>query len=261
MTIHPRSCKRSRFLLSSAIRLSPDTPPRIASYINNVHPVRTREIYELLQTLLQYLLPLIDKTLSILVTPFRFWAPRVDVERNGDDDLPSEKPEAYQPQWKRTRSAYLRSHKDPYERPLTLHTDFRDTGYQMTLDISRISDPRITDSVQHRMSRPKPNSRSPPTHLPLPNSCKKISQSESMHNERICTTFLYCYSYSKIHEYSVSSRHRISNDEPIDLNSVSQTTAATEKIYEIKDHAPCMHDLDNIKIRENRVNDFPNVNF
>lgn len=118
---------------------SPDTPLRIASYINNVHPVRSREIYEVLQTLLHHMLPLINKTLSISATPSRFWAPRVDVERSGEDDLPNREPGAYQPQWKRTRATYLRSHRDPYERPLTLHNDFRDTGCQMILDISRIS--------------------------------------------------------------------------------------------------------------------------
>lgn len=80
-----------------------------------------------------------------------------------------------------------------------------------------------------------------------------------MQNERICATFLYCYSYSNIRECSLSFRHRVSNDEPMDLNTLSPTTADTEEIYGIKDYEPCVQDLGNVAIRENRVIGLPNV--
>ena len=80
-----------------------------------------------------------------------------------------------------------------------------------------------------------------------------------MQNERICATFLYCYSYSNIHESSISFRHRVSNDELMELNTLSTATADTEEIYGIKDGGSCVQDLGDVAIRENRVISFPNV--
>lgn len=137
---------------------STDRAFSIASYINNVHPVRHRAIYEALETFLNNSWPLFDKTLTIIATPSRFWSPRIDVERSGNYDRPNREPGEYQPQEARTRPEYIKPDKNP--RPLALRNDFRDTGLQLVLEISNIiltpefpSKPSTDWHVQGRMVR------------------------------------------------------------------------------------------------------------
>ncbi len=57
----------------------------------------------------------------------------------------------------------------------------------------------------------------------------------------------------------MSFRSRVSNEEPMWLNSVAKTTMETEDVYDIEDLTSAVQELGHLTIREDRVISFPNV--
>lgn len=80
-----------------------------------------------------------------------------------------------------------------------------------------------------------------------------------LQNERICASVVYCYDCENILDASMSFRSRVSNEEPMWLNSVTKTTMETEDVYDIEDLTSAVQELGHLTIREDRVISFPNV--
>ncbi|KAL8715219.1 MAG: hypothetical protein Q9220_001177 [cf. Caloplaca sp. 1 TL-2023] len=211
---------------------------RIASYINDVHPIQHKQFYTALESFIDICIPLFDKSLTIIETPSRFFSPRIDVEDRTNGPLPNREPGAFRSPEERARPEYLGSRKNPHIKQPTvnLRKEFRTAGLQFVLEVASID-----------LHPEKPSFPSQEWHV------------QGLPSERICATVLYVYDSSNISEGSISFRQRVSNDEPIWFNAVIPTTADTEFVFGIKDGGYMVLEAGDVAIRSGRVICFPNT--
>ncbi|KAL9583278.1 MAG: hypothetical protein Q9212_002801 [Teloschistes hypoglaucus] len=213
---------------------------RIASYINNVHPVRHVAFYSVLERLIDKTIPLFDKCLTGIETPSRFYKTRIDVGCTDYGDIPNLEPGGYQTLEARTQWHYLRNKSR--ERPLeNLRKDFGDSGLQFIVEASSIDmDPLSPDRDPHGPDWEGDGDTT---------FCK---------NERICATVLYFYNCDDLDKSSIGFQRRVSNDEAMELNSLCETKE-TEEVYCIEEGEPRIQGIGNVTIRQGRTIAFPNV--
>lgn len=207
------------------------------------------------------MIPWFDSTLVTLRSP-KLYHRRVDpAERiSGDYIWPQREPGSYQSLVSRIRSAYL--DKDTGLKR-SVHVDFkrefRDAGIQVIIQVSSI-DPTPEE----------PNYPGQEWHVQGQLACMTAGESicpllssgfvlTCPQNERICASVVYCYNCENILNASMSFRSRVSNEEPMWLNTVTETTMETEDMYDIEDLTPAVQELGDLTIQENRVISFLNV--
>lgn len=126
---HPPALLHCRFDALSA---------SIASYINNVHPVRHAAFYSVLERVIDKTIPLFDKCLTSIETPSRFYKTRIGVQCPDYGDIPNLEPGEYQILEARTQWQYLRNKSR--ERPsVNLRKHFADLGLQFIVEASSIN--------------------------------------------------------------------------------------------------------------------------
>ncbi|KAL8778239.1 MAG: hypothetical protein Q9194_002111 [Teloschistes cf. exilis] len=218
---------------------------RIASYINNVHPVRHAAFYSVLERVIDKTIPLFDECLTSIETPSRFYKTRIDVECPDYGDIPNLEPGEYQTLEARTQWQYLRNKSR--ERPsVNLRKDFADLGLQFIVEASSINlDPLLQYWDPHAWDWDGDANGS---------RCNVRGQL----NERICATVLYFYDCDDLHQGLLGFEQRVSNDEPKELNSLCETRE-TEEVYCIQDGEARIQQIGNVYIRQGRTIAFPNV--
>jgi len=231
------------------------------SWINNVHPSLDSQFYVVANEVVSSLVPLFNSTLVTLRFP-RLHDRRVDPAKcvSGNHGWPQLEPGSYQPLVSRVRSEYLDKDAKLHR---SVHVDlqrvFWDAGIQTIIQISSIGltpeEPRYPGEewhVQGQLVRMIAGELI----CPFLNSGFVFT---CLQNERICASVLYCYDCENISDASMSFRSRVSNEEPMWLNSITETTLETEDMYDIEDLTSAVQELGHLTIREDRVISFPNV--
>ncbi|KAL8821125.1 MAG: hypothetical protein Q9223_000780 [Gallowayella weberi] len=210
---------------------------RIASYINNVHPIHDPDVYKVANELLTALIPMLNSTLMVVKTS-QLFHPRIDPEkRTSREELPDPDPGPYRSFESRLRSAKLTADgKLPTSIGVDLQKEFWDIGIQAVIQVSSI------DLDQERPDYPGED-----WHV------------QGQLNERICATVIYCYSSENTSGASMSFRHRCDSEEIMSLNTLTRTTKETEDVYGVEDLQPAVQELGTVMIQESRAISFPNV--
>ncbi|KAL8783078.1 MAG: hypothetical protein Q9213_004890 [Squamulea squamosa] len=112
---------------------------RIASYINNVHPILDREVCTIVNELLTAFIPMLNSTLMAVKTPQLFY-PRVDPEkRTSRNELPDPEPGPYRSYESRLKSGKLTEDgKLPTSIRVDLQKEFWDIGIQAVIQVTSV---------------------------------------------------------------------------------------------------------------------------
>ncbi|KAL8906012.1 MAG: hypothetical protein Q9207_002297 [Kuettlingeria erythrocarpa] len=112
---------------------------RIASYIENVHPLLDRDVYTAANKLLTTFIPMLNSTLIAVKTSQLFY-PRIDPEkRTSRENLPDPEPGPYRSCESRLRSGKLiKDGKLPTSIRVDLQKEFWDIGIQAVIQVSSV---------------------------------------------------------------------------------------------------------------------------
>lgn len=111
----------------------------IDSYINDVHPFRHSFLYEQVETLIDHLIPLFNRTLIDLKAP-GYHNQRIHLVSFGRDPFIDREPGPFRPPEQRTYSKYL-NNDDGYQDWILvdLKREFWNTGVQLVLHVQEIN--------------------------------------------------------------------------------------------------------------------------
>ncbi|KAL8693207.1 MAG: hypothetical protein Q9218_001919 [Villophora microphyllina] len=215
---------------------------RIASYINDVHPVHHAGFYSVLETIIDKTIPLFNRCLTSIETPSRFYKTRIDAESTEFGDVPNREPGEYQTLEARTRWYYLRN-KSRQRPSVYLQQDSCDLGLQFIVEASSIDmDPSLPGwngdydgnswKVQGQL-----------VFFIVPPGDASATNYKQTQNERICATIFCFYDCDDLREGSIGFQQRVSNDEAMELNTLCSETRETEDIYDIRDGEERIQDI------------------
>ncbi|KAL4861494.1 hypothetical protein BDV12DRAFT_65032 [Aspergillus spectabilis] len=230
---------------------------QIASYINNLHPTKHRELYHVLEKVLTRTIPLWNMSLT---RGYRF---RHRIEYTHIDYLPTAEPEPEQKdsddedefwerheKWRETRQP---KHPDPhhFEPPaetdrlryvVNLQKDFAEKGLQVIVKLANIE-----------LTPEKPHYKGGTWHI------------EGQLNERICATAIYYYDSENITENTLSFRHRGDERHFDDFHEYEQGEFEFLRVFGFEPdaggygHEQITQNLGAVTCREGRLLTFPNT--
>ncbi|RAL15816.1 DUF4246 domain-containing protein [Aspergillus homomorphus CBS 101889] len=243
------------------VQFAPDGGCRIASYINNLHPVHHRDLYGVVEKMISHAIPQWDKSLTrtrqfnntrILYDRVEYLdrstpEPEWDEHGHEDNDDYDDEYEERRSEWWRTRPIKLPeplSRFSPpqvsYEGAMNLREKFGETGLQVIVKLANIE-----------LSPEKPTYEGGSWHI------------EGQLNERICATAIYYYDSENITESRLAFRHRA---ESIDDTHYEQDQH--EFIHAVYGFGPDVdghndghftQDLGSVLCNEGRLLTFPNT--
>ncbi|KAL4867786.1 hypothetical protein BDV12DRAFT_112511 [Aspergillus spectabilis] len=184
------------------VEFTADGECRIASYINNLHPAKHRDLYSVIEQILTRTLPLWNISLTRDSSiPRRIGYTDVEYQSDGepepqpenDDDYDSD---AYWDRHQEWQDSRLVVQPEPGDfKPLAdttdveLHPDFKEKGFQVIVKLANIE-----------LTPEKPEYEGGSWHI------------EGQLNERICATAIYYYDSENITDNTLSFRHRADNE-------------------------------------------------
>ncbi|KAJ2933492.1 hypothetical protein H1R20_g3577, partial [Candolleomyces eurysporus] len=203
--------------------------PKILTYINNLHPQHHKELYGLMEDLIQASIPLWNLTLvrseDLFSTPQRV---RYDTcEWIGDTRVPE------QPEPEEFDSDVLKGQR---ESPTNLKEKYGDLPLQVIVKLANIE-----------LTQEKPEYQGGTWHV------------EGKLNEAICATAIYYYHSENITHSSLAFRHQANAD---CLNDVQYEQDAHEwlpHIFGLHQDGSAVQDVGSVETCEGRLITFPNV--
>ncbi|KAL4993640.1 hypothetical protein BDV10DRAFT_189787 [Aspergillus recurvatus] len=180
------------------VEIGPNGECRIASYINNLHPVTHKDLYRVIEEIIERAIPLWNVSLTWRVDlPRRI--PYDYVEYPSDEEPePDEDDDDYDELYEEWRNRRQPKHPDPgpfqpprtnWHAPVNLRDQFRDKGLQVIVKLANIE-----------LTPDKPEYEGGAWHI------------EGQLNERICATAIYYYDSENITENTLSFRHRANTE-------------------------------------------------
>lgn len=214
---------------------------RIKSYINNVHPVHHRTLYNVTESLIDYFIPLFNRTLIDLKAP-GYRNQRMHLAMIDRDPLIQREPGPFRPpeQSGRHISRYLDEH-GRYESSILvdLKKEFWNSGVQMILQMR---------DVELNVENPKYQGE--PWHV------------QGQCNERICATAYYIYSTSNLsaeNPPTMSFRCRIHPEESGLADAEIREPPYAPEMYGAKDGDPVLQEMGTLTLRQGRLIVSPNT--
>ncbi|KAL2827946.1 hypothetical protein BDW59DRAFT_159904 [Aspergillus cavernicola] len=186
------------------VELTPDGQCRIASYINNLHPMKHRNLYRVIEQILTRTIPLWNISLTRgFDLPWRIQYREVEyipdqepepVPENDEDRYSDEFWERHEA-WQHRRQPQqpepdqFQPPEDSRRDPVHLYAQFQDKGLQIIVKLANIE-----------LTPDKPEYEGGAWHI------------EGQLNERICATAIYYYDSENITDNALSFRHRASEE-------------------------------------------------
>ncbi|KAL4904320.1 hypothetical protein BDW74DRAFT_29391 [Aspergillus multicolor] len=235
------------------VEFGPEGECRIVSYINNLHPIKHRDLYRVIEQIITRTIPL----WNISITQRDDLPRRIEYETA--DYHPDEEPE---PEYNGQQDYFerydawsdKRKPKQPEPNPdlfqppvgpthelVNLYDSFRDKGLQVIVKLANIE-----------LTPDKPEYEGGSWHV------------EGQLNERICATAIYYYDCENITENTLSFRHRADVDYIQDV-SYEQGQFEFLRVFGFdrnagsSDDAPITQDLGGVSCRTGRLLTFPNT--
>ncbi|QGI69858.1 hypothetical protein CEK26_002190 [Fusarium fujikuroi] len=249
--------------------------PRIKSYINNLHPVRYKAVYSLIEELIEKSLPAWDIVCRSARKEFRFkrfgtvhevkWTCNVpeicskmpgcypssrSFAEGGDYDSGSETSSVFEEGERLNREWWSETHKIKCPEPL------EDAAYPLNASHCR-SEGFFRDASQIQVVLKMANIHLTPEKPRYDGGSWHV---EGQLNEHICATALFYYDSDNITESRLSFRTHADRDNLRDRLSYSQGDHhGIEAIFAIKAKGDKMQDLGSVMTPEGRALFFPNV--
>ncbi|KAL9026239.1 MAG: hypothetical protein Q9196_005064, partial [Gyalolechia fulgens] len=214
-----------------------DDVANIASYINDVHPIRHAMLYVQVETFIDHLIPLFNRTLIDLKAP-GYHNKRIHLLSFGRDPVIDREPGRFRPPEQRAYPKFLNNDCRYQDWILVdLKCEFWNTGVQMVLHIQEIhltpNSPRHGGEEWHVQGQTK--------------------------NERVCATATYVYSTANVSSPTISFRRRVCPDEAMAAGGQINTPPFAPEIFGAKDGDPLIQNFGHVVLRESRVVVWPNV--
>ncbi|KAJ5175857.1 uncharacterized protein N7482_001734 [Penicillium canariense] len=236
------------------VEFTPDAGCRIVSYINNLHPVEHRRLYEIVEKIISQTIPIWNQTLAY--RPFnqrRIQYQSVDYEDDGEDEPhmgDDEDDEEYYERstawWKARR--IIQPEPEEFKPPnfdrsnlVDLQEGFSKQGLQVIVKLANIE-----------LTTDKPEYAGGSWHI------------EGQLNERICATAIYYYDSQNITQSTLAFRQR-SGDDFQDVQYEQEQHGFLQAVYgfgeEVEGNGTTnvTQDLGSVVCQEGRLLTFPNV--
>ena len=214
---------------------------RIVSYINNIHPVNHRSLYNVSENLVDIFMPLFNRTLVDLKAP-GYRNQRLHLAMIDRDPVIQREPGPFRPpeQSGRHINRYLDEH-GRYDSSILvdLKKEFWNSGIQMILQMRDIE-----------LNAENQGYQGGPWHV------------QGQRNERICATAYYVYSTSNlsvVRPPTLSFRCRINPEESGLADAEMGDLPSASEMYGAKDGDPLLQEMGTLALREGRVIVFPNT--
>lgn len=211
--------------IPTPIEVGPDGDVNILSYINNLHPGRYRELYDVLAAILERTLPLFERVLSFLkLLP----GPKIEVSSHEifDESVEPEQEEG------ESNADYDLRHDEWYEnRPFN------------PIHIPEYAEPPASPPVKLRSCRLQIIVKIQEIHLTPENPTYDggVWHVEGMHNERIVASAIYYYNCSNITDCTLSFRQAVC--EPFYEQNDDR---GIEEMYGLLNGEPLVQDLGSV---------------
>ncbi|KAL4882175.1 hypothetical protein BJY04DRAFT_217497 [Aspergillus karnatakaensis] len=242
--------------LPSNVEFTANGECRTASYINNLHPAKHRNLYKIIEEILTRTIPLWNITLARRDDlPYRIDYKEVEFPEDGEPQ-PEEEEDDGDDYFEIMQEWQDRQHVVPPEpdlfkppsstntNPVNLQKQFAEKGLQVIVKLANIE-----------LTPDKPTYEGGSWHI------------EGQLNERICATAIYYYSSSNITTNTLSFRHRFSS-ETIEEVHYEQSQFQFLRVFgfdftaseDYHDYdGEFTQDLGSVETREGRLLTFPNT--
>ncbi|RXW20311.1 hypothetical protein EST38_g5535 [Candolleomyces aberdarensis] len=201
--------------------------PKILTYINNLHPQHHKELYGLMEDLIQASIPLWNLTLvpsdDLFNTPLRIWYDTCVFI--GDTRVPE------QPEPQRFDSEVLRR-----ESPTNLREKYGDLPLQVIVKLANIE-----------LTPEKPEYEGGTWHV------------EGKLNEAISATAIYYYSSENITHSSLAFRHQANEESFMEVSYEQDAHEWLGEVFGLRQHGNTIQDIGSVETCEGRLITFPNI--
>ncbi|KAF8993787.1 hypothetical protein BDQ17DRAFT_1252472 [Cyathus striatus] len=229
---------------------------RITSYINNLHPRHDKELYGLIEQLIDYVIPLWDKVLTPLqdrrMRIKRIEYKTADYDRYYDDLPESEGPpqedgedeEDYDErrrEWFNTVRVCIQPEPVDFapptiSNPVCLREEYQEYGLQVIVKLANI-----------QLTPEKPEYEGGSWHI------------EGQMNEHIVSTALYYYSSENITTSKLAFRQKCSSDSVADVGYEQDDHDWLQHVFGLGNNGPAIQVLGGVNTPEGRLLAFPNI--
>ncbi|KAL1618746.1 hypothetical protein SLS56_010437 [Neofusicoccum ribis] len=234
---------------------------KIESYINNLHPIKHKALYPLVEQVLDAAVPLWDEVLGFVGTnPFSDEYKRIDskdadyIFDESEDAENEDEEEEDEDDWDHERNkASLDKDRtlilpDPHdygvkdkEQAVTsykdhLRTTFASQGLQVIVKLANIM-----------LTPDEPTYEGGSWHV------------EGQLNERICATAIYYYDSENVTDSYLGFRQKVDTYGPEDNAHSQDDYGGLEFLFDITQHESAVQDIGRVKTSEGRLIAFPNV--
>ncbi|KAH1546324.1 hypothetical protein LV164_007421 [Aspergillus fumigatus] len=195
---------------------------RIASYINNLHPNKHRQLYQVIEKILEQTIPLWNTTLTLVRDKYK----RIPYDEVQYDEHPEPEPQPENEEDEHSDEYYQRydewQKREPIRRPepgefaphvteakkqVNLHKDFAERGLQVIIKLANIE-----------LTPEKPEYEGGSWHV------------EGQLNEHICASAIYYYDSQNITDSRLAFRQRADTEE---VSYISYDQSRHEFLHEI----------------------------
>jgi len=249
---------------------------RITTYINNLHPVKEKSLYELIQKLIDASIPLWETTLAPLNDPDFVHSRRIVYDCPCYDPDPGSLPETEGPQqgtyededdyWDRrqewiedTRQVIRPEPEGPFmpvnePAPLSLREKWGKRGLQVIVKLANIE-----------LTPEKPEYAGGSWHVegqmvsPVDEYQPGNPYDIAIQNEHIVATALYYYSCENITKSTLSFRHQVDPENAADIPYEQNVHDWLTDIFGCEQEGSCVQELGGVETREGRLLTFPNI--
>ncbi|KAL1643050.1 hypothetical protein SLS58_005019 [Diplodia intermedia] len=245
---------------------------RISSYINNLHPVRQRALYPLVERVMDAAVPLWEEILGYTGTDCRpdtylrmvhddpcyiygdNYYDEDDEDEDEDEDEDDEDEEEYDEEHYETNSRAARRQKLDSNRELLLPSpkpyaqDDKDNVFkQCKANIRQQGLQVIVKLANIHLTPDKPDYPGGSWHV------------EGMSNEWICATAIYYYDCDNVTESYLGFRQNADSEELVQGAEAQYDYGGIEYLYGVRQEKACAQNLGRVLTQEGRLIAFPNV--
>ena len=209
---------------------------KIASYINNVHPIRHRTFYNTLESFIDKIIPSLNRAIMALKAP-SYENVRLHVADLGRKPMIKKDVDNFCPPEQRAIVDFIDG-QGRYRDWLfvDLKKEFWNIGLQFTLHIQEIS-----------LDRNRPGFSGEEWHV------------QGQRNERICATAIHVLSCKNSTPANLSFRRRVHVEEASLAKGYIQEPPFAPEIYGAQSGDPVLQHMGDIELREGRVVTYPNI--
>ncbi|CZR51823.1 uncharacterized protein PAC_01700 [Phialocephala subalpina] len=253
-----------------------DGSAKITSYINNLHPHRYRELYEIIESIIAKAIPLWDKTLTPLREHDTFQ--RISYTETVFDPDPDDMPEDEKPQqedgetedqfwdrrndWEEDTRKVVQPEPGAFRAPEDVQAERKRPGKYYDLDLSKYM-PKPSVDIRRDYSKrglqvivKLANIQLTPENPQYGGGSWHV---EGQLNEHICATALYYYDTENITDSHLAFRQQSSWDDASEISYPQSVHGWLTEVFGCEQDGPAMQDVGAILCREGRLITFPNI--